>query len=96
MACRHLELCPQSVKISFNLIYFHSTQLQPDIRNVLKLSMSVACVAYHLFKEQSLDPSVLLAQTKPEGVSPRVSEPTKHKGPVIVPIITHLDLACFV
>ena len=32
-----------------------------------------------LFKEQSLDPSVLLAQTKPEGFSPRV---------VIVPIIT--------
>ena len=49
-----------------------------------------------MLKEQSLDPSFLLAQTKPEGVSPRVSEPTKHKGPVIVPIITHLDLACFV
>ena len=42
-----------------------------------------------LFKEQLPDPSVLLYQTKPEGVSPRVmSDTTKYKGLVIVPIIT--------
>ena len=35
-----------------------------------------------MFKEQSLDPSVLLAQTKPEGL------PRKHEGKGIVPIIT--------
>ena len=47
-----------------------------------------------VFKEQSPQPSVLLGQTKPEGFSPRVaSDPTKHKGEVIVPIIKHLDRA---
>ena len=47
-----------------------------------------------MFKEQSPYPSVLLGQTKPEGFSLRVaSDPTKHKGKVIVPIIKHLDRA---
>ena len=42
-------------------------------------------------KEQSPCPSVLLAQTKLEGLSPRVmSEPIKHKGKGIVPIITRV------
>ena len=50
--------------------------------------------ALTLFKEQSPYLSVLLGQTKPEGFSPRAaSDPTKHKGNVIVPIIKHLDRA---
>ena len=42
-----------------------------------------------VLKEQSPCQSVLLAQTKPEGFSPRVLQPRKHKGKGIVPIITH-------
>ena len=41
-----------------------------------------------MLKEQSPCPSVLLGQTKPEGL-PEGFEPTKHKGKGIVPIITH-------
>ena len=44
-----------------------------------------------LFKEQSHFPSVLLDQTKPEGFRPKVkSDPTKHKGKGIVPVVTHV------
>ena len=48
------------------------------------------CLKYYvaLFKEQSHCPSVLLAQTKPEGL-PEGFKPPKHKGKGIVPIITH-------
>ena len=46
-----------------------------------------------LIKEQSPCPSVLSDQTKPEGFSQSLkSDPTKHKGKGIVPIITHNDI----
>ena len=89
-ACSLLECILVNTYIQLHKAQSHTPHVSfvVALKDIDSLHQSSRAVLNIVIKEQSPCPSVLLAQTKPEGL-PEGFEPTKHKGKGIVPIITH-------